>query len=236
MTSRELIANAYGSPSFPPKPLPNYRVVGGPDWIDTLRFDIEARAASDVPRSTAGIGQKLLMLRTTLAERFRLVMHGETREGPIYALTMSRLDGQFGPQLQQSQLDCAANRNVGRPSPPPGSPAAGGIRTCGYAANLLLGTAIGGGATMTELAYLLSTVVDRVVVDRTGLTGEFDFDLQFGLEGLREVPEARDVDRQLDDSPSLFIALQEQLGLRLAETEGSVDVLVIDSVERPEPD
>jgi uncharacterized protein (TIGR03435 family) len=95
---------------------------------------------------------------------------------------------------------------------------------------------IGGGMTMAQLVYVLSTVVDRVVVDRTDLAGEFDLDLQFSVEGLGGVAAAQDVDRQLNDSASIFTALQEQLGLKLESARGPVEVIVIDNVEPPTPD
>ena len=223
-------------PGLPPQTLPDHRIVGGPDWTNTLRFNIEAKATSDVPRGMPGAQQKLFMLRILLAERFKLVVHNETIEGPVYALALSRRDGTFGPGFHRSQLDCAASRNAGRNSPPPGSPAAKGRLTCGFGANLLFGTMVGGGMTMAELAYVLSTVVDRAVLDRSGLTGAFDVDLRFSPEGLRDVPAARDVDRPVSDSPSIFTALQEQLGLKLESTRGPVEVLVINSVERPTED
>jgi uncharacterized protein (TIGR03435 family) len=99
---RELIRMAYG--------IQNFQLVGGPDWIGSARFDIVAKAEGDPPPSPlfGPPGPMQMMVRTLLVERFKLAVHNETRDLPIYALVMARADGRLGPQLRASQVDCAA--------------------------------------------------------------------------------------------------------------------------------
>jgi uncharacterized protein (TIGR03435 family) len=238
----QLIAVAYGTPGLLPQPLANYQLSGGPKWIDSDRFDVEAKAVGDVVRGIEGTRRKQLMLQTLLAERFKLVVHHERRELPIYALVLARRDQKLGPKLRRSEVDSAALR--GNPNNPPiplpafGTPAcdaAGGARCSpglGFA-----GVFKGSAMTMRELTPYLSRWLDRTVVDRTGLTGAFDVELQFSPEGLPGAPTGPPgVERPTSEGPSIFTAVQEQLGLKLESTKGPVDVLVIDHAERPTED
>ena len=184
--------------------------VDGPGWLDTTRFDITARA----PEGTSD-SLRPAMLRTLLATRFGLVAHFDTRERSVYALVLLRSDGRLGPQLKKSQLVCSG----GAPS--------GGF--CGL--NTSVGNAggriIGGGLPMDRVAAALANfAVDQTVIDRTGLDGAFDFELLFSRLPSNERPEA----------PSIFTAVQEQLGLKLEPTRGPVQFLVIDKIEQPTPD
>ena len=115
MTLRGLVAAAYGAP----QPLPLYRVVGGPDWIDSDRFDIDAKASTDLtdlPGQPGWSARGQQMLRVLLAERFRLVAHQETHDVPSYELVKARSDGRLGPGLIVSlDVECT-------PPSPPGSP------------------------------------------------------------------------------------------------------------------
>lgn len=126
----------------------------------------------------------------------------------------------------------AAARGGAPPAPPAGGPAVVcGIRTNGF------GRVLGGGTSLSFLANGLSGQVGRIVVDRTGLTGGWDFELQFAPDPSRgPLPAGGDAPPFDPDAPSLFTALQEQLGLKLESTKGPVDVLVVDSVDRPTPD
>ena len=108
---------AYGAPGLLPQPLADYQISGGPKWINSDRFDVEAKAVGDVVRGTEGTRRKQLMLQTLLAERFKLVVHHETKELPIYALVLARRDRRLGPKLRRSELDSAALR--GTPNNPP---------------------------------------------------------------------------------------------------------------------
>jgi uncharacterized protein (TIGR03435 family) len=182
-----------------------------------------------------------LMLRTLLVERFKLAVHHETRELPVYALVFARSDGKLGSQLHPASVDCEALRATGRDrGAPPPFPQPGERPTCGM--RLGPGQMAGGGYPLSQLATTLSSFVQRVVVDRTGLAGNFDFDLtwspdQFQGGGpLGPLPGSERPVGSDSSAPSIFTALEEQLGLKLASQKGPVDVLVIDRVERPTED
>ena len=211
-----------------------FQVSGGPGWIDSDRFDIATTAAdsgSSQPRPGGPPSTTQLRMRTLLAERFKLAVHRDAREMPIYALVMARADRTPGPELQPASEDCAAilaaaRRGVRPPLSATGKP------TCDISVSP--GLVTGGTQPMSLLASVLSGVLQRVVVDRTNLTGSYDLKLVFAPEtnpqGSADPPA---VD---SNAPSIFTALQEQLGLKLESTRGPVDVLVIDHVERPTPD
>jgi uncharacterized protein (TIGR03435 family) len=182
------------------------------------------------------------MLKALLAERFKLVAHNESRELPVYDLVMARSDARPGPQLRKSDVDCAAlfaARRGGGPPPPPPQP--GERMQCGMFGGI--GRVTAGAVTMAQFGTLLSRLVNRTVVDKTGLAGNFDIDLTFTPDQPARAPGAPpdqpirangvDID---PNGPSLFTALQEQLGLKLDSQKGPVDVVVIDSVEHPTED
>jgi uncharacterized protein (TIGR03435 family) len=172
------------------------------------------------------------MLQTLLAQRFKLVVHHETRELPLYALVLARRDRTLGPKLRRSDLDCAAILAARRSSNPPVFVPAM-LDPCGSGAGIE-GVLKGGAMTMTDLTVYFSRWLDRTVMDRTGLTGAFDVELQFSSEGLTGLPTPPPgVQRPPNDYPSIFIGVQEQLGLKLESTKGPVDVLVIDHAEKP---
>jgi uncharacterized protein (TIGR03435 family) len=224
-----LIRNAYRVQDF--------QIVGGPGWLSSDRFDIVAKAEGDPPQD-----EIQLMMRALLADRFKLAVHNEERELPIYALALARPDGKPGPKLRPSTTDCEALRARGRgaappPGPPPGPPSGppGGPMNCGM--RMAPGNFVAGGMPLAQLATTLSQIVGRVVQDRTGLSGQFDFELSFTPEQMPQGPPPGANGPPLPpidpNGPSLFTALQEQLGLKLESTKGSVDVLVIDRVEPP---
>jgi uncharacterized protein (TIGR03435 family) len=230
-----LITNAYQ--------LSFFQVVGGPDWISTDRFDVAAKAPDGAPPD-----QTRAMVRTLLKDRFKLVLHMETRDTPIYALVKARADDRLGPGLKPSTLDCgpiraqravttaeAARARGGRvpvpPPPGPNEPVVCGMRVGGRGGATL--TYRAGNITMTALAGALRTYVGREVVDRTGLSGEYDFDLKFSAPPTAGQPDTGIPVAPLDDAASIFTALQEQLGLKLESTRGPVELMVIDSAEKP---
>ena len=216
---RVLIQNAF-------QLLQDPQLVGGPSWLTSDTFDIDATVAGDPPQD-----QIPLMLRALLADRFKLVVHTERRELPIYALVLARRDGKLGARIRPGTYGCLAlrRRAIGAP-PPPLAPSGRVPCVLRHGA----GSVVGEGISLAQLADHLSPFVNRVVVDQTGLAGEFDFDLEWTPD--RSKPDAPQQLPTIPNGPSLFTALQEQLGLKLESTRGPVEVLVIDSVERPTPD
>jgi uncharacterized protein (TIGR03435 family) len=215
----------------------DFQIVGGPNWLSTDRFDITAKAPEGV---TTGPEQLRPMLRALLADRFKLVAHTETREMPIYSLVVARADGKLGAKLSTAKVDCEARFSAARRAggPPPAFPAPGQPMECGFMMGG--GTMNAGGMPMLELARSLSPLVGRIVIDKTGLKDRYDFQLTFAPEGRGFGPgpgpgggEPPAVD---PNTPSLFTALQEQLGLKLESERGPVDVVVIDRVEPPTED
>jgi uncharacterized protein (TIGR03435 family) len=212
---RALIAAAYVRPQVNP----DFLIAGGPEWMDTARFNVEARAGADFPGGPDGPNAaRRVMLQRLLAERFGLKVHHETRQGRVFTLLRVR-DDRLGPNLRPSQIDCsgaaAAAPSQCQPRIGPGSLA-------------LPAT------SPTALVNLLPRFVDHVVVDATGLTGRFDIELQW-TPGPTEwvAPSSATSAAPSDDGSSLTTALREQLGLRLQSQTGPVDVLVIDAATWP---
>ena len=206
VTVRQLIVYAYR--------LRPFQLAGGPGWLNSERFDIQARppeiAKPDNPAMT----------RALLRDRFKLAAHTETRQEQIYALVLARPDGRFGSQLKASTLNCEQSQ--------PGVASPCGTNT---SVNDTVGRMTGNGQSMESLANTLGGFgLSRMVLDRTGLKGQFDFELRWTPDN------ARTASAQSNDAPSIFAALQEQLGLRLDSQRGPVEFLVVDGIERPTPD
>lgn len=229
MPLRALITFAYQVQGF--------QLVEDPAWIRNETFDIVAKMEGDPPPVPPGQGPDphMIAMRTLLADRFKLAVHRETREMEIYALVLARPDGKLGPALKATTQDCAAMAAAARGGPPPGPPPGPNSPVvCGMRA--LPGRLIAGAMPMTLLASNLSGQVQRVVVDRTGLSGAWDFEITFAPERPLTPPPGVEFPPADPDAPSLFTAMQEQLGLRLQSTKGPVEVLVVDRIERPTPD
>lgn len=194
-----------------------YQLVGAPAWISTKRYDIAAKV-EDQPAPTQQV-----LLQALLKERFKMTAHTETREQPVFALTVAKSDGKLGPKLSQSTFDCAAYFAAPHAPPEPG-------RTPNCATRIGLGTLFGKAIPMAQLATSLAPFVSRFTVDKTGLTGLFDVELTW-------TPEQPSLGAAGNDSPepglSIFSALQDQLGLKLVAEKGPVAVLVIDRLEEP---
>ncbi|HET9193720.1 MAG TPA: TIGR03435 family protein [Vicinamibacterales bacterium] len=231
---------------------PDYQMIGAPDWIDTDPYTIMAKA----PDGTTQAALTTLILNL-LKDRFQLATHLETRELPIFHLVMARTDGRPGPDLKATPADCqktVAERNAamqaaaagrGAPPPMPPLPDLKAPPPCGFA-RLLTGNVAVSGRTIAQFVQTLSDWVGRPVIDKTGLTSLFDFTLKFAPEGIRAGgPMGPTLTRLMaqapaapadPDAPSLSVALQEQLGLRLESARGPVEVVVIDRLEKPTPD
>lgn len=229
VTLRQLIRNAYQ--------LQEFQITSGPAWIDTDRFDIVAKTegvdtTDPFQAGTRGPGPVQLMLRGLLADRFKLEVHTDSKQLPIYALARSR-SGAFGPALQRSNHACLAGRvSVGPPAGavPPAEPPLCGMR-------VLPGTIVAGGVSLAQLANTLSGLVNRVVVDRTGVADNFEFTLRWTPEqipaGFDKKAAAMGLPPIDADGPSLFTAMREQLGLKVDAQKGPVDILIVDRAERP---
>jgi uncharacterized protein (TIGR03435 family) len=200
--------------------VPEDRIVNTPDWVRGERFDIVATTGGPVERE-----RQNAMLRNLLGERFRLVARIETRQLPIYALVRARPDDPLYPKLRPSPTDCAALSTAARPGTP--LPPSNRI-LCGVQGRPD-GVSIGGMSMGEVAAQVLTPEAGRLVIDRTGLEGPFDFDLDFTRTGAPAGATA-------PDGVPLVTALQEQLGLRLEPQRGPVEVVVIDNIERPTPD
>jgi bla regulator protein blaR1 len=211
----------------------NFQLEGGPDWIASDRFDILANPEREVP-ATGAQDPLRMMLRTLLADRFKLVMHKETKELPIFELVLAREDGKLGPRLRPAAVDCEARAAAVRAgTPPPSSSGPPGPGSCGTTMNPV--SLRGGGATMARLASMLEGPAQRLVIDRTGLTGNWDLEVNYTPDR-SQLPPGVELPSSIDpNGPSLFTALEEQLGLKLRPARGPVEVLVIDSVQQPTP-
>jgi uncharacterized protein (TIGR03435 family) len=212
--------------------------VNDPSWLRTTNFDIVAKMEGDPAPVPPGAGPDPLMLamRSLLAERFKLTVHRETRETDIYALVMARPDCKPGPALKPSTQDCAAMMAAARGGPPPGPPPGPNSPVmCGMRATF--GRIQAGGMPMNTFANNLAGRVQRTVVDRTGLAGYWDFEINFAPDSApAPLPPGVDLPAGDPTAPSLFTAVQEQLGLRLQSTKGPVEVLVVDRIEPLTPD
>jgi uncharacterized protein (TIGR03435 family) len=197
---------------------PVYGIKGLPTWANEDPFDVEFKWPVNTPRE-----QVVEMWRAMFAERLKLQVHYEPIDDPSFALTVARADGRLGRGLTRSTLDCdavAAAARAGNPMPdlPNG---AGPCRVWESTDTILAG-----GITMAELARHLTGPSGRQVVDRTGRDGRWEFALHFSRQ-------ARDPNAPLGLYPSLFSALQTELGLKLVPFAGTSKLLVIDHIERP---
>jgi uncharacterized protein (TIGR03435 family) len=209
-------------------PLKASQVVGGPAWIDSEGYDIEAKPESNTDRS-----QAWLMLQTLLADRFRLTLRRETRNLPVYDLT-----------AKKSGLKLPPAKDTRCVSFPPGTTPqyVPGAFDCGYAPLLLSSSGLrmeGRKLHMADLARELARTLGEPVLDKTGFTGEFDIDLNYTDEDVMKSPGSAATDdadgNQLPAGPnlSIVVAAMDQLGLKLQPAKGPVEVLVVDHAERP---
>jgi uncharacterized protein (TIGR03435 family) len=196
--------------------LPHFRIVGGEDWTRSQRWDVNASITG--PRTP---GDLWFMLRNLLTDRFNLRLHREQRPVDVFVLMLVRADGTLGPNVTRVNRACPQN-----PDKPEDrcstSEAVGTYRSTGLRWE---------NKTFVDF---LERVAGRPVVDRTGLSGQFDLSLRFN-PNIQRPPEGRtDVSlAELEERPTIFTALREQFGLKLEPAREPVDVIVIDSVQRP---
>ena len=212
-----LIRNAYGTQRYEMVPGQNL-----PSWIDSDRWDILAKPPENAPRVEE---QMQLRLRSLLEDRFKLVARREMREMPIYELVVARSDGQLGKQMKRSGDECTAEGRA-RGAQPPGGFC--GTRTGNGNVSMR-------GVGLANFVRNLGGMTGRFVIDKTGLMGAYDLDLQWTPDpaaagGPPPGPPGP------GDGASLFAAIQEQLGLKLEAKRAPVEVVVIDSAERPTED
>jgi uncharacterized protein (TIGR03435 family) len=213
-----------------------YQLIGAPSWVLDERYDISAKLDPKIagrPQPDGHPPTWALALRRLLVDRARLQFHRETRQLPVYALVMARPDRKLGPNIRAAQADCDALRlqsavaaKNGQPSPYPRS-------TPTYVPCSLRnapGRITSGGYGFAEFMATLSALTGRAVVDRTELTGKWDFHVEYAPS---PVTPGAAADPNL---PDLFTALQEQIGLKLESATAPVQVFVIDHVDRPSAD
>jgi uncharacterized protein (TIGR03435 family) len=231
---RDLILTAYGiygNGANPASGSFRMRVVGGPAWMDSTRYDIVAKPAGNPPRSEM-YGP---MLQSLLEDRFKLKVHRETKEGPVYLLTLTK----NGPKLRATPEGACFAADIDHPRDAEKSsmPACGKVKTSRGGPVVTVDIS---GATIADLCSQLNLVMDREVIDRTGLAGRFDIHLEVTPADLQpkfvagraaDQPDQPTADEK--DGPSISLALQQQLGLKLETGRGPVPVLVVDHIERP---
>jgi bla regulator protein blaR1 len=234
LSGRRLIMQAYE--------IHDSQIVGGPDWLGSQGFDISA-TMSGMPSPD----DRRMMTKTLLRDRFKLTFHNEKRDLPIYALVVQRNDGRLGPGLKRIPDDeCPPPGSPRRGGPPPAAPSPfdpNAVATCGqmvFGPGRLLAHGVPIDLLARSLANLPAlTSFNRPVTNLTKLEGMYDFDFrwtdEFGRGGPPPPgsPAAAPNAITPGDEPALFTALQEQLGLKLNPQRATLDVLVIDSIERP---
>lgn len=221
--------------------LQQFQIQGSPSWLRTDRFDIVARLDGDPPPPPVGStdpDRVMLALQTLLADRFTLSVHWETQELPVYALVLARADSKLGPNIRPAAVDCTAAAAANAAAAKEGrtvNPNTPDRVSCGMRNSN--GRIMFGGYPMSFFANGLANEVNRAVVDRTGLSGNWDFELTYTRDRVRrpDVTDAAPASSDLDGA-SIFTALREQLGLKLEATKGPVRVLVIDRIEPPTSD
>ncbi len=215
-----IIIKAYGLPLQS-----SQRLSGGPEWIDSEKYDIEAKAEPNaIPVGLSGKSRSdrlMLMLQALLADRFKLAVHRETKQMAVYALVAAR-NGPRVPRAKTGEKDCPESSNMVAPAP--------GTDYC-HAFFGGQGKGIHGKTvTMSDLATWLENWTDHPVNDRTGFRELFDIDTE-GWVSMNSTPIPATPDAS--DSPQSLPSVLEKVGLKLESTKGAVEVIVIDHIERP---
>jgi bla regulator protein blaR1 len=224
-TLQPLLAMAYGVQAD--------LISGAPDWVSTEKYDIDLKMSDsptpDAPKAMGGIGEQRLQLtlQAFLADRFKLTLHRETKDLQVYDLVVA----EGGPKLKETK---PAFLNPNGINGPEGPLPPKGMMTMGP------GELTDHGTTIAPLVEQLSRQLGHTVVDRTGLKGNYDFSLRWtpsegeaGMMQLMGSAPATDGASSASSGPTLFTALEDQLGLKLIPQTAPMQVLVIDRVEKP---
>ncbi len=191
-----------------------FQLAGGPSWLDSEKYDITAKS------SGASRSQVNQMLQALLADRFGLAVHRETKDLPFYAITIAKNGPKHGPTMHPAEAGDCPDQST------PDHPCGGfNVRNRSH----LHGERV----SLRQLAEVLSFILNRTVLDQTGLKGNFDMQLDWtpddGQFRGAERPDAAPVDAS---GPTVYTALQEQAGLKLESRRGPVEILVIDRAEK----
>lgn len=213
LTVHALIRNAYQ--------IQDSQLIGGPGWLNSDKYDVEAKVNSALAGGHYPVGDRRLALQQLLADRFKLKIHRETRELPVYELVIAKNGPKFKEAKPGDTYMEGAKRHDGRPMGP-------GIWMLGVG-NL----ASQGEPLATFITVLSRSGVDRPILDKTDLKGHYDLNLQWTPEPSGSQPGAEPASSPEASGLSLFVALEEQLGLKLETKKGPVEVLVIDHIEKP---
>jgi uncharacterized protein (TIGR03435 family) len=210
-----------------PVPVSPRDITGGPDWLWRDNYDVTVKPPEGLTAAELA-ATRPMMWRAMFADRMKLVAHIEQREKDTFTLVVARSDGRLGPDLKPSTLDCTPSATPPAASQAPPSSQDRQNR-CGL--TMMGGQWVSGGVTLDQLARPLGGMAGGEVENSTGLTGLYSVKLDFSIQwsvGATPNPNAA------ADAPSIFTALQEQLGLKLQRGEKkSTPVFVIDSIERP---
>jgi uncharacterized protein (TIGR03435 family) len=205
-------------------PLDQTPIEGGPVWIDSDRYQIVAKAEGSPGQET----MRGPMLRALLEDRFKVKVHRETREVSVYSLTVAK----SGPKLKPFQEGSCLVLDFSKPFALPEKP----IPFCGIPQRKRNGLNVTfevHGGSLDDLSKALGTDLDRIVINRTAIAGKFDFHLEFAPDETTPTLKSWLAAADPSGGPSIFTAIQQQLGLKLESAKGPREFLVIDSIERP---
>jgi uncharacterized protein (TIGR03435 family) len=206
------------------------QVIGGPDWVHTRMWDVSVKAAALSPDDAR------LLVRRLVENRFALRAHREMRELPVYHLVLARTDGRLGPKIKPSTVDCTPFLTGQRPMQESPSDPTHRFGLCSEGGSFTPGGVLTprlNGQPLSGLIQHLQEALEQPVIDRTGLKGNYDIELSYLEESLADKSVAGPAAPSASKGPTLFTALQEQLGMKLEPARGPVQVLVIDSVSEP---
>ena len=227
--------------------LRDFQIAGGPSWVTSDRWSIEAKAEEGSKFSTTGppepgkTSSVGLALQSLLEDRFALTSHRETRDVPVYALVIDK-DGSKLKGVDPPSLPTPGQTPAQPPRPGPGGALPANFTPQPGAVMVGPGLILASAVTMAQMVSVLNRGIDRPIVDRTDLKGFFNVRLQFAAENAPGVatgvaptdgPPGIPLPATEPQGPSIFTALQEQLGLKLESTKAPVEVMVIDSVRKP---